>query len=92
MLAVYMYLEKRETSGWRNTGSGRPIATAASANQNVSNNIRRDKPEEWLPCLSHELKHSTRAIRLVDSEQGFKIRRPDGARSWTTRDVSAAIQ
>ena len=28
--------------------------------QNVTDNSLREKPEEWLPCLAHKLKHSKR--------------------------------
>ena len=50
-------------------GSGLPVTREASANQNVRNNHSlRKKPEEWVPCLAHKLKHSYREKeQLVDS-------------------------
>ena len=43
------------------TDSGLPITQAASANQKVTNDIPREKPEEWPPSLAHKLKHRHRA-------------------------------
>ena len=40
---------------------GLPLPRTASANQNIRNNIPRDKHEEWPPRLSHKLKRSSRA-------------------------------
>ena len=38
------------------------ITRAASANQNVTPNNPREKPEEWAPCLARKLKRSNRAM------------------------------
>ena len=48
--------------------SGLPILRAASANQNVTNNIPREKPEERPPCLADTHKKNE---RVMDSEQNF---------------------
>ena len=40
-------------------GSGLPVTRAASANQNVINNIAGEKPEERLLYLSHKLSIAT---------------------------------
>ena len=39
-------------------GSALPITHTASASQNVTKDVLHKKPEEWLPCLAHKLKHS----------------------------------
>ena len=48
-------------------GSGLPITQAVSANQDVTNDILHEKPEDWRPCSPDKLKHSNRTS-LVDSE------------------------
>ena len=48
-------------NGPQREGSGLPINPAASANQNGTSNILREKLEEWPPCLPHKLKHSNTA-------------------------------
>ena len=40
-----------------------PITRATSANQNVTNIIPCEKPEEWPPCLAHKQKLSNRATK-----------------------------
>lgn len=52
-------------------GSGLPITQAASANQDVTNDILREKPEDWRPCSPHKLKHSNRT-GLVGSRQNLQ--------------------
>ena len=49
-----------EQNGWGVTvgGSGLSVTGAASANENVTNNIVRERHKEWLICLAHELKYS----------------------------------
>ena len=37
-------------------GSGLPITRAASANQNVTDNISREKSEDRPPCFAHKRK------------------------------------
>ena len=39
--------------------SWRPIIRAARANQNLTNDISREKPEEWPPRLLHKLQRSS---------------------------------
>ena len=39
----------------RTEGSGLPIIQAAPANQNATNNILHEKPEDWPPCLAQSL-------------------------------------
>ena len=46
-------------------GSGPPIISEASADQDVIINILREKPEELPPCLLHKLKRSSRERRFV---------------------------
>ena len=38
--------------------SGLSVTSAASANQNATNDILREKPEEWPLYLAHKLKPS----------------------------------
>ena len=41
-------------------GSKLPISNAASANQNVTNNILHTRHKEWLPCMTHKLTQRNR--------------------------------
>ena len=41
-------------------GLGLPITRVVSANQNATNNIPREKPEEWWLGMTNKLKHSNR--------------------------------
>ena len=52
--------------------SGIPVSRAATANQNVTINILREKPEEWLPCLPRKLQHSNGAEDDWLAESGKK--------------------
>ena len=45
-------------------GLGLPMTQAASANQNVTDNIPHGKPKEWPSCLAHKLKHNNRGKDL----------------------------
>ena len=40
--------------------SGLPFTHTTSANQKVSTNISHEKPEAWLPSLTHKRKHNNR--------------------------------
>ena len=42
-------------------GLGLPITVVAASNQNVTNSMSHEKPEDWLPCLSYRLNYSNRA-------------------------------
>ena len=56
---------------WEGPGfvNGLPVTRATSANQNdVTSDIPRKMPEEWLPRLTHKLKHSDKSKRPFKSE------------------------
>ena len=59
-----------------------PVTRARPADQNVTSNIPREKPEEWTSCLSHKLKHGNRAKDLCISNITFT----------TTTKVMAHVQ
>ena len=69
--------------------SGIPVSRAATANQNVTINILREKPEEWLPCLPRKLQHSNGAEDdwLAESEKE-NFYKSNGTRSLTVRVIS----
>ena len=71
-------------NGITTEGSGLPVTRAASANQNVINDIAGEKPEERLLYLSHKLKHSNRAKDWWVTNKAFKI--SNDAHSLKTRD------
>ena len=61
-----------------------PITLTASENHNVTNNIPREKSEEWAPCFLHKLRHNNASKDMhVDSE-----RINNGAALSKLRDVS----
>ena len=62
-----------------------PITRAASANQNVTDNILCEKPEERPPCLACKLKHTNRARDWWTKTKTFEI--SDGMRSLVSRDI-----
>ena len=70
-------------------GSGLSIIRAPTANQNVTNNIPREKPKERPPCLTHKLilKHrNRRKAGGFDSERN--LQNESDARSSMTNDIS----
>ena len=71
-------------------GSGMTLTRTASANQNASNNIPREKPEDLRPCLIHKLKHSSKAkdTWIPQKSDLKKIILSDGARSLMTRAIN----
>ena len=46
-------------------GSWLPIPRTASANQNVTNGILREKSKEWLPCLAQTLKCNNKVTCML---------------------------
>ena len=68
-------------------GSGLPITRAASANQNVTNSIPCEKPEEWPPCLPHSLATvwKARAMRTKPSKSVIAL-------VYWWREISVAIK
>ena len=62
---VLLWVKQWELPGARglamNRGFRAAIIPAASADQDGTNSIPRKKPEDWLPSLAHERKHSNRA-------------------------------
>ena len=45
---------------------------STQANQNVTFDIPRGKPEEWVPCLSPKLKHSKKATDCWSPHKTFE--------------------
>ena len=68
--------------------SGLPVTPASSADQNVTDYISCEKPEERWPCVTHKLKQSKGRKDWQILNKTFKL--CHGAPSLTARDVSCS--
>ena len=66
--------------------SGLPITRAASANQNITNSIPCEKPEEWPPFFAYWLRYSNRAKDWWVLNKTFKV--SNDASSSMMRDIN----
>ena len=68
------------------TNFGPPISRTASSNRKVTNDISREKPEEWPPCLGH--RPSTATVRKTDGVRTTLSKQSNGTLSLIMRDIS----